>query len=45
MIQWNGALIIISAIKGTCRDKIIKSRVWNLWQIEDRVENLIYIIK
>ena len=43
MTQYNAALMIIGATKGTCRDT--RGLVWNLWQIEDGVENLFSFTK
>ena len=40
MVQYNATLIITGAFKGPRLIKYIKSFVWNLWQIEDRLENV-----
>ena len=45
MVQYNAALTITGAFKGTWRGKYIKSSVWNLWQIEDGLENLFFFTK
>ena len=42
MVQHNAALITTGAFKGTSRDKIYQSLVWNLWQIEDGLENFFF---
>ena len=43
MVQHNVALIITGAFMGTSRDKYLKSLVWYLWQIENGLQNFLFL--